>query len=134
VNTTVHRPTELLRSMLEERRRTHTNGLTQLMTCGKSPDATGPGRDTYDALVAAARQGVADTTQALRRMAKGTYGGCEACGKDIPLGRLRNVPYARCCVPCQRRAAQRWSTPQSTVHSPVETSVSRPAAGLVRCP
>jgi hypothetical protein len=44
MNTTVHRPTELLRSMLEEQRRTHTIRLTQFMICGKSPDATGPGK------------------------------------------------------------------------------------------
>jgi DnaK suppressor protein len=109
VNATVHRPTELLRSMLEEKRRTDTIWLTQLTTCGDSPDAPGPGKDTYDALAAAAQQGVADTTQALHRMTQGTYGICEACGKNIPLGRLRNLPHARFCVPCQRRDAQRWS-------------------------
>jgi RNA polymerase-binding transcription factor DksA len=94
------------------------------MICGEPPDATGNDSATFDALVAAARQAVADTTQALQRMAQGTYGICEACGKDIPLGRLRNVPHARLCVPCQRRAAQRWSSPLPTVHS----------AGLVRGP
>jgi DnaK suppressor protein len=106
VNTTVHRPIELLRSMLEEQRQMC---LIQLMICGESPaapDATGSDRDTDDALVAAARQGAADATQALRRMTQGTYGVCEACEKDIPLGRLRNLPHARFCVPCQHRAAQ----------------------------
>jgi DnaK suppressor protein len=107
VDTTVHRPAELLRSMLEEQLQTHTSWLTHLMICGEPPDATGHGNDTFEALVAAARQGVTDTTQALHHMAQETYGICEACGKNIPLGRLRNLPHARFCVPCQRRAAQR---------------------------
>jgi DnaK suppressor protein len=107
VTTTVHRPTELLRSMLEERLRTHTNCLTQLTVCGAPPASTGHDDDTVAALAAAARQGVANATQALHRMSQGTYGVCEACGKDIPLGRLRNLPHVRFCVPCQRRAAQR---------------------------
>jgi len=109
VTTTVHRATGLLRCMLEERRRTHTVWLTHLMICDEPPDATGDDSAIVEAFVAAARQGVAETTQALHRMQQGTYGICEACGKDIPLGRLRNLPHARFCVRCQRRAAQRWS-------------------------
>ena len=104
MTTTVHRPTELLRSMLEERLRTHTNCLNELTDWDAPPDCAEHGDDTVDALVAAARRGVANATQALRRMSQGTYGVCEACGKAIPLGRLRNLPHARFCVPCQRRA------------------------------
>ena len=118
MTTTVHHPTELLRSMLEERLRTHTNSLVQLTGCGAPPDSAGHDDDTVDASVAAARRGVANATQALRRMSLGTYGVCEACGKDIPLGRLRNLPHARFCVPCQRRAAQGWSAPVPTARSP----------------
>ena len=117
MTTTVHRPTELLRTMLEERLRTHTNYLVQLTVCGAPHDSTGHDDDTVAALAAAARRGVANATHALRRMSQGTYGVCEACGKDIPLGRLRNLPHARFCVPCQRRAAQRWSAPLRTAHS-----------------
>ena len=62
------RPTKLLRGMLEEQRRTHTIWLTRLMHCGQPPGATGYDSATADASVAAARQGVADTTQALHRM------------------------------------------------------------------
>lgn len=134
MTTTVHRPTELLRSMLEEQQRTHTIWLTQLTICGQPPDATGHDSATVEAFVAAARQRVADTTQALHRMEQGTYGVCEACGKNIPLGRLRNLPHARFCVPCQRRAAPRWSTPLPTVHRCGETKINIRRAGLVRCP
>ena len=127
MTTTVHRPTELLRTMLEERLQTHTNCLTQLTVGGAPGDSTDHDDDTDDALAAAARRGIANTTQALRRMSQGTYGVCEACGKDIPLGRLRNLPHARFCVPCQRRAAQRRSAPLCTAHS-------RGTAGRERAP
>jgi RNA polymerase-binding transcription factor DksA len=38
------------------------------------------------------------------RLAAGTFGGCERCGKAIPLQRLRAVPAARLCVVCERAA------------------------------
>jgi DnaK suppressor protein len=37
------------------------------------------------------------------RLAAGTYGVCEECGMPIPLTRLRALPVARCCMPCQLR-------------------------------
>jgi RNA polymerase-binding transcription factor DksA len=39
---------------------------------------------------------------AIRRLAVGAYGQCEDCGAAIPRGRLKTIPYARRCVPCQR--------------------------------
>ncbi|MDP8299312.1 MAG: TraR/DksA family transcriptional regulator [Candidatus Tantalella remota] len=38
---------------------------------------------------------------ALGRIAEGTYGKCCDCGDDINVERLRAVPYAKYCVPCQ---------------------------------
>ena len=35
------------------------------------------------------------------RLAAGTFGVCEGCAQPIPLMRLRAVPTARYCVPCQ---------------------------------
>ena len=40
---------------------------------------------------------------ALRRIEEGTYGLCEECGDRIPRVRLRALPFASLCVPCQRR-------------------------------
>ncbi len=40
-----------------------------------------------------------DAAQA--RLAAGTFGVCEGCGTPIPLTRLRAMPTARSCVPCQ---------------------------------
>jgi DnaK suppressor protein len=54
------------------------------------------------ALVDSSRQVLADTTEALKRMADGTYGVCERCRHDIPVERLEILPHARSCVPCQQ--------------------------------
>jgi DnaK suppressor protein len=43
-----------------------------------------------------------DAAQA--RLAAGTFGTCERCGKSIPLARLRALPAARLCVACERAA------------------------------
>ncbi|GAA2395398.1 TraR/DksA C4-type zinc finger protein [Streptomyces glaucosporus] len=40
---------------------------------------------------------------AFARLDNGTYGTCEGCGTAIPVERLEILPYARCCVGCQRR-------------------------------
>jgi DnaK suppressor protein len=40
---------------------------------------------------------------ALRRIEKGTFGICEACGDQIKSARLKFMPYARYCIKCQSR-------------------------------
>ena len=40
---------------------------------------------------------------ALARLARGTYGCCQACGVAISPARLSAVPTARHCVECQRK-------------------------------
>jgi len=50
-----------------------------------------------DVRARAARQ----IAHAVERLASGSYGICEWCGKRIPLKRLRLVPYATSCVGCQ---------------------------------
>jgi RNA polymerase-binding transcription factor len=40
---------------------------------------------------------------ALARLQAGRYGSCAGCGDPIPLARLRAVPFATLCVPCQSR-------------------------------
>lgn len=39
--------------------------------------------------------------EALDRLASGDYGQCLSCEQDIPAKRLKAVPWARYCVPCQ---------------------------------
>lgn len=39
--------------------------------------------------------------EALLRMEEGEYGICEECEEEIPLGRLKAMPFARHCVKCK---------------------------------
>jgi DnaK suppressor protein len=39
--------------------------------------------------------------EALRRIADGTYGKCQKCGKTIQRARLAAVPHARLCIQCK---------------------------------
>jgi DnaK suppressor protein len=99
---TLHPTTELLHTMLEEQLGAHTNQLAELTAHSRS-GTDGYDPDTLNALIASARQGIADTAHALRRMAEGTYGICEQCRASIPIGRLKALPHARFCVPCQQQ-------------------------------
>ncbi len=42
--------------------------------------------------------------KALARHAEGRYGSCAACGAEIPLARLRSLPFALYCWNCQEAA------------------------------
>jgi DnaK suppressor protein len=39
--------------------------------------------------------------EALERLDEGTYGVCEECGDKIGAGRLKAMPLAKLCIPCQ---------------------------------
>ncbi len=39
--------------------------------------------------------------EALLRIEEGEYGICEECEEEIPLGRLKAMPFARHCVKCK---------------------------------
>ena len=39
-------------------------------------------------------------TRALEKIDEGTYGTCDACGAEIPVGRLRIAPESALCVEC----------------------------------
>jgi DnaK suppressor protein len=41
---------------------------------------------------------------ALERIVQGTYGECEACGRDIERPRLEAIPEAVRCLACQERS------------------------------
>jgi DnaK suppressor protein len=44
---------------------------------------------------------------ALARHTEGRYGRCVACEAEIPMGRLRSLPFARYCRDCQAAAEER---------------------------
>ena len=91
-----------LRMTLEQQFERHSLELTKLTIASVKPERAGYDRETVPALIASTRQALADTTQALRRVAEGQYGTCERCQGEIPLERLEIRPHARFCVPCQQ--------------------------------
>jgi RNA polymerase-binding transcription factor DksA len=63
----------------------------------------------------AARRALADTDEALSRLASGRYGLCEGCGAAIPAWLLTGTPDTRFCPRCQPRSLPAakggvWST------------------------
>ncbi len=49
---------------------------------------------------------LADVEHAFKRLDDGTYGKCEACGREIPADRLEARPAARFCVEDQKSVEQ----------------------------
>jgi DnaK suppressor protein len=47
---------------------------------------------------------------ALERMRGGHFGVCEGCETNIPMARLNALPYATCCIKCQREAERQGAT------------------------
>ena len=47
------------------------------------------------------RQKLHNIDDALLRMKEGEYGICEECDEEIPLGRLKAMPFTRHCVKCK---------------------------------
>lgn len=58
----------------------------------------------------AARQALADTEEALGRLASGRYGLCEGCAAAIPARLLAAVPDTRYCPQCRPRPARTTGT------------------------
>ncbi|MEU2438435.1 TraR/DksA C4-type zinc finger protein [Streptomyces rubradiris] len=53
-------------------------------------------------LAASARMVLTDVEAALKRMDEGSYGICRLCRRTVDLERLKIVPQARYCAPCQQ--------------------------------
>jgi len=58
-------------------------------------------RERNLALSAQASAAVEEIDDALRKIDRKTYGGCERCFQPIPKARLRALPFARLCVACK---------------------------------
>ena len=59
------------------------------------------------AMSASATQAVEDIDRALGRMALGTFGICERCGKKVAVARLEALPFASLCIECKSREERR---------------------------
>ena len=100
-----------LRAKLEEQRQFRTEQIAALTAPGQpgAVPAMRPGTaqsTAYDqvsvALLAGARQALADIDAALYRMLVGRYGLCQNCGGEIALPRLYAIPQAALCADCHR--------------------------------
>ncbi len=58
-------------------------------------------RERNLALSAQASAAVEEIDDALRKIERKSYGGCERCHQAIPKARLRALPFARLCVACK---------------------------------
>jgi len=53
---------------------------------------------------------------ALERIEEGDFGTCEHCECDIPMPRLRALPFASYCINCQREAELEGGTQRSNIN------------------
>lgn len=110
---TARRRQDILDLLAERRRDTETR-YREALARQQSGDAAGDSEGVHG--WKASREGGADIAilasldrtlrqidAALARAHAGAYGTCAACGGNIPLARLRAVPFATHCVPCQTR-------------------------------
>lgn len=123
-----------LRAKLEEQRQFRTEQIAALTAPGEPAaipamrPGTGKG-SAYDqvsvALLAGARQALADIDTALYRMLVGRYGVCQNCGADIALQRLYAIPQTALCADCHRASG----TAPAARHPAVEEAGRTPEAG-----
>jgi DnaK suppressor protein len=95
------------RAILEARWRARLQDVTELSLAYHT--ATSDGLDDERARrllrrAVAARQRLADTEDALRRVTVGSFGRCEQCGAPIPTVLLAAAPESRYCARCAASA------------------------------
>lgn len=59
--------------------------------------------EVLTALDAHTRDEISSIMDALGRIKMGTYGRCRSCGEEIPVGRLRVLPFTPLCVSCAQK-------------------------------
>ena len=79
---------------------------------GAGDDQADAGAKTYEreqelALADNAREVLRQNEHALERIADGTYGVCESCGKPVGKLRLQAFPRATLCMPCKTKQERR---------------------------
>ncbi|HVN27480.1 MAG TPA: TraR/DksA C4-type zinc finger protein [Candidatus Binataceae bacterium] len=67
--------------------------------------------ETHASLIERSEDRLRLIDQAIARVDNGSYGVCAECGEDIPVERLKALPFALLCVDCQEkrgRSRGRW--------------------------
>lgn len=99
---------ESLKAQLEERRaqmQARLSSIKKDVTQEHSGDSAEQAQErendeVVDAIGNETRQSLHDIQVALDKIAEGTYGECEKCGRDIGEARLQVLPEAALCVQC----------------------------------
>lgn len=73
--------------------------------------------ELHGQLIEAESRELGQIDEAIGRFNDGTYGKCCDCGKNIPLNRLRAVPYASDCIDCRRLRERRSQSPTASLWS-----------------
>ena len=63
------------------------------------------------------RSMIAEIDNALERIANGTYGKCERCGKQIPLPRLEARPFSTLCIEDKAKEEQAMAQHRASLAS-----------------
>lgn len=110
---------EELRAMLLDKRMTIQQQINELLTQYREHHSTTHNNSVLDLQDMSLRDSTAEQQlsllesrnrtrmmldTALRRLDDGEYGLCEDCGVEITAGRLKALPFARRCLPCQQQA------------------------------
>jgi RNA polymerase-binding transcription factor len=89
------------------------NEINKAMKSGADSGTSEPSGDIYDQasserdrelgllLGDREREKLRNIDEALLKITEGEYGVCEECEEDIPIGRLKVMPFARYCVKCK---------------------------------
>jgi len=63
-------------------------------------------QDVIASMLELRSQMLKEIERSLQRLAKGTYGICEACGEEISPARLKAIPWAHFCLTCQEQQSR----------------------------
>jgi RNA polymerase-binding transcription factor DksA len=106
------------RAILEWQWRDQVREVTELsLAYYSAADAAGGGDDRRARQLLrrtiAARRRLADTEEALARLAAGNFGTCEECGEPIPVTLLAAAPETRYCPDCAADALGMGTPPRA---------------------
>ena len=74
--------------------------------------------ETHASLIERAEERLRAIDFALDLLEQGRYGTCDKCGEEIPMERLKAVPFAAYCVDCQKKRNQARRVGEGTVDEP----------------
>ena len=74
--------------------------------------------ETEASLIERAEDRLKAIDEALDKLERGRYGECEDCGAEIPIERLRALPFAARCVECQNKRNRARRVGVGTIDEP----------------